>query len=388
MPPAALSKPELFERLAAGHAAGITVVTPNRRLAQVLKAEFDVYQVSNGKTVWEDADILPLDAFVQRRYEDALYADGGGELPLLLSPSQERELWEEAIRASKWQGVLLDVPRTAEGAMGAWKRANEWRIAGALEKFVDTEDVRAFADWARSYAKRCRKEGLTDSASLFDLSLDVKQPKLLVAYAFDIVPAQTKDFLASAVFCFPEKRTSRDIRCSFASPAEELESAARWARARMEAGAKRIGVVVPELEQRRREVARVFTRVMGAQAPFNLSLGEPLSGYPLVGFALSLLEFSFSEKPFEEVSRILRSPFLGGAEAGMAARALLDARLRRDAPATLSLPNLIGFLEGDLRTRFEEIFKLKNDKQSPHDWAEHFLAILKAAGFPGERTLD
>ena len=39
MPPAALSKAELFERLAAGHAAGITVVTPNDRLSKALKAE-------------------------------------------------------------------------------------------------------------------------------------------------------------------------------------------------------------------------------------------------------------------------------------------------------------------------------------------------------------
>ncbi|MFY9317676.1 MAG: PD-(D/E)XK nuclease family protein [Burkholderiales bacterium] len=390
MPGAAISKADLFARLAEGHAAGVTVVTPNRRLAQVLKAEFDVFQVNNGKTVWEDADILPLASFAERRYDDALYADGGDRLPLLLSPSQERELWEEAIRGSKWQGVLLDVPRTAKSAMDAWRIAQSWRIAGALEKFEGNEDVRAFADWAKAYAKRCRKDGLTDSASLFDLSLEAKQPKLLVAYAFDIVPAQARDFFRRFEFsiCNSEKKKSNSSKTSFASPSEELETAARWGRARLESGAKRIGVVIPELEQRRREVARVFARVMGAQAPFNLSLGEPLSGYPLVGFALSLLEFSFSEKPFEEVSRILRSPFLGGAEAGMAARALLDARLRRDAPAALSLPKLIGLLEGDLRTRFEEIFKLRIEKQSPHDWAEHFLAILKAAGFPGERALD
>ena len=36
-----LSKPELFGRLAQGHAAGITVLTPNRRLSEALVAEFD-----------------------------------------------------------------------------------------------------------------------------------------------------------------------------------------------------------------------------------------------------------------------------------------------------------------------------------------------------------
>src|SRR5436190_24174529 len=95
-----LSKTELFARLAQGHAAGVTVVTPNRRLAQVLRAEFDVFQVNRNKTVWEDADILPYASFVERMYEDALYGEGGAALPMLLTPPQARELWEEAIRAS------------------------------------------------------------------------------------------------------------------------------------------------------------------------------------------------------------------------------------------------------------------------------------------------
>jgi ATP-dependent helicase/nuclease subunit B len=397
MPAGEIPKQKLFERLAEGHAAGITVVTPNRRLAQVLRAEFDAFQVSNGKTVWEDADILPLASFAERRYDDSLYADGGDKLPLLLSPSQERELWEEAIRGSKWSGVLLDVPRTAKGAMDAWRIAQSWRIAGALEKFEGNEDVRAFADWAKAYARRCKKEGLTDSAALLDLPLEVKKPKLLVAYAFDIVPAQTKDFFGRFEFssCKSERKKSKSAKISFASPAEELETAARWARARLESGAKRIGVVIPELEQRRREVDRVFTRVfghvMGSPAPFNLSLGEPLSGYPLVAFALSLLEFSIVEKKFEDVSRLIRSPFLGGAETGMAARALLDARLRREAPAVLSLPKLISFLDqsSSIRELLESIYKItSNSSQSPHGWADHFLAILKVAGFPGERALD
>jgi len=390
MPPAALSKADLFERLAAGHAAGITVVTPNRRLAQVLKAEFDVFQSGKGLTVWEDADILPLASYVERRYEDALYMDGGDKLPMLLTGAQSRELWEEAIRGSKWHGVLLDVPRTATNAMDAWRVAQGWRIAGALEKFEGTEDARAFADWARAYARRCRQDRLVDAALLPDLSLDVIKSKLLVAYAFDILPPQAKDVLGDAASCSPEKKSSKVRRSAFASPREELDTAARWARARLEAGAKSVGVVIPGLEQRRREVARVFTRVMGSTSPFNISIGEPLSGYPLVAFALDLLELSFSEKTFEEVSRILRSPFLAGAESEMAARALLDARLRRDAPATLSLPKLIGMIEGcpALRSCLEKLFSVKTEKQSPQDWAAHYTNALKAAGFPGERTLD
>ena len=140
-----LSKTDLFTRLAEGHAAGISVVTPNQRLAQVLKSEFDAFQSGGNLPVWEDADILPFDAFVGRCHEEALYSEGGGELPLLLSDAQSRALWEEAIRGSRWAGALLDVPRTAANAQEVWRLAHAWRIAGALEKFAATEDTRAFS---------------------------------------------------------------------------------------------------------------------------------------------------------------------------------------------------------------------------------------------------
>src|SRR6185436_5530328 len=119
----------------------------------------------------------------------------------------------------------------------------------------------------------------------------------------------------------PGKKQGDSRKISFASPKEELEAAATWARARLEAGKTRIGVVIPELQLRRREVARVFGRVMGSTLPYELTIGEPLADYPVAAFALSLLEFSFREIPFEAASRLVRSPFMGDAEKEMAARA-------------------------------------------------------------------
>src|SRR5262245_61463281 len=82
---AELGKAQLFARLADGHAPQTTVVTPNRRLAQVLAREFDRRQLAHGRTTWETADILPYSAFVQRFYEDALHAPHTTGLPLLLT---------------------------------------------------------------------------------------------------------------------------------------------------------------------------------------------------------------------------------------------------------------------------------------------------------------
>jgi hypothetical protein len=61
---------------------------------------------------------------VQRRYEDALYAEGGAALPMLLSEAQSLALWQEAIRASRWHGALLDVAQTAARAQQAGARRN------------------------------------------------------------------------------------------------------------------------------------------------------------------------------------------------------------------------------------------------------------------------
>ena len=416
-----LRKRELFAHLATGHSAGTAVVTPNRRLAQELGREFDDGQTAKGLKVWETADILPFGAFVERLYEDALYSDIAAQLPLLLTDAQEQELWEAAIRASESGDVLLAVSPAAADCRKAWGLAQEWRIAGAAMgnagSFPGHEDAKAFAGWARGYARRCDQERNTDKARLVDVvapllkQAPLRKPKLLVAYAFDVVPPQTQEFLDACTkqgievrCCVPQAKQSKASRIAFPSAREELEAAASWARAKLEAGAGRIGFVVPELGQRRKEMARVFTRVMhparhypGAEQkalPFNISLGAPLTDYPLVRAALCILELACGEIPFEQAAKLIRSPFLAGAEPELAQRARLDAELRKDAPARMTLGKLVALIQGTpvLRHRLEAFFALVREQpageRSPHDWGRHFSALLEAAGFPGDRGLD
>lgn len=388
-----IEKGALFERLAQGRAAGVTVVTPNQRLSQALMLEFDAYQIGKALSVWEAPDILPFGAFVQRLYEDGLYADLPAALPMLLSPSQEEEVWKQVVGGSG----LLAVEGTAARCRDAWNLANLWRIRPGAAN----QDTEAFSGWLKKYLEQTGDD--VDTARLPDVLHrflpGLKRPKLVVAYAFDILPPQTKEFLdalgAETVFSGPEKKAGAVSRASFDSAKHELEAAAGWARARLEAGGKRIGVVVPDLHQRRREVARVFARAMGGGArPFDLSIGLPLADYPVVASALSLIRFSQEPLPFEEASRIVRSPFVGGAERELAARVRLDARLRAKLQATVTLPKLIALLDRKLvlRDRLERVFALREDglfsHKTPSEWARHFSRVLEAAGFPGERALD
>src|SRR3954464_14553647 len=155
----ALSQPELFSRLAEGHAARITVVTPNRRLSQSLVADFDAYQAARGLNAWEAPDILPLDAFGPRLWEAAFYSER--DVPLLLTAAQEQAIWEELLAGSE----LLSIPQTAAQCREAWRLAHAWRIPGG----PGGDDAQAFREWARRYEARTRGE--IDAARLPDLIL-------------------------------------------------------------------------------------------------------------------------------------------------------------------------------------------------------------------------
>src|SRR5256885_9285883 len=247
-----LDHSQLFARLAEGRSARLTVVTPNQRLAHRLTLEFDDYQSARGLTSWEAADILPFGAFVERLWQDALYSEVGERLPLLLTPAQEQHLWERILADS---GLLI-VPQAAAQCREAWRLLHGWRIASG----PGHEDALAFAHGSAAYRKASVDD--TDAARLPDLMagyLDaLKKPALIAAYGFDVMPPQTREFLAHFEWleCAPLPVEGCAVRASFPPAKPELAAAAKWARARPAAGPERVRVVGPGPRQRRAGGAR------------------------------------------------------------------------------------------------------------------------------------
>ena len=106
---------------------------------------------------------------------------------------------------------------------------------------------------------------------------------------------------------------------------------------------------------------------------------------------MDLLELAFQSVEFSHASHLVRSPFLGRADTELARRGALDARLRKDADAHITLPKLIAVAEPAplLRKALEKVFEITRTRpESPAEWARHFSALLEAAGFPGERAPD
>ena len=416
------TKAEVFARLAEGAHAGVTVVTPNRRLAHALKREFDDTRAQSGLTVWESADILPFTAFVERAYVDAVYSEQATAVPILLTPAQEHALWENIIRSSPAGAALLAVPETARLAREAWQLSHAWQLLPRLKNSPFNEDGKAFQEWAQRYERDTRRERLIDEARLADLVIAswgqtaIKKPKLLVCYGFDIVTPQQTALLAGlkatgceVVFSQTQPHNGGKQRMACKDSREEIRLAATWARARLEAGGNmRIGVVVPDLARQRSEIVRTFSAMMAPDyalpgaaqhaVPFNVSLGTALTSYPLINAAFLVFELASREIDFERASRLMRSPFVAGADTELTRRAQLDAALRKRAEPVITLDRLLTLIARDgagcpsLAQRLHALAEFRKSRlfgaQPPSALAKAMSEALTIIGFPGERGLD
>jgi ATP-dependent helicase/nuclease subunit B len=374
---------------------GATIITASRRLARVLTREFHAIETARGHGAWNRPDILPFEGFLDRAWREWLWRGANGDAPVLLNDSQEQALWERIIRKSPLGESLLQIPETARQA------AQTWRLLAAYHLAVDgsfeaSEDSAAFAAWAREFLGLCRAAGWLERAGLSDFlrqritSGELPRPSEVYLAGFDEMTPQQKAFLdalkgsdtaewraieiadrSSAV----ERRRTRDSSA-------EIRSAAAWARHLLESDPKaQIGViVVPDLARGRTAVGRIFRQAL--DRAFHLSVGPPLGDYPVVRAALLMLEFALGAVPLSRVGMLLRSPFLGGAEAEWSQRALLDARLRRKSVWDISIP-MLRKAAGSCPQLQRVLWRV--EKELP---TLDTAGLLEAFGWPGDRSLS
>jgi probable DNA repair protein len=407
------------EALAAAE-QGACLVTHNQRLAAALRQEYGLRQAAAGRGAWPAPDILPWSAWLARILDDARH-DGGGALPWLLSPLQQQALWERAIAESPEGRDLLAPAAAAKDCAEAWSLLHDWDLGAALETFPKNEDAAAFVSWARRYRAACDIHGASDGARLAALCAGllaggrVPAPARLVVCGFDrLAPAQIALLSACAgggtapALLAPEPPRGAPLRLEFVSAREEFAAAARWARARLAASpGARIGLVVPDLEAVRGALTRALTGALNPAAllpgvsaalPFNVSLGPALAEWPLVHTALGLLGLARGALDLNRLGMLLRAPFLAGADEEAAARAQLDAELRKTGEPEVDLGGVLALagaagpghaprLAAGLRG-LREAAAAAPLRQPPSAWARAFVAWLRAAGFPGGRGLS
>lgn len=252
---------------------GATVVTGGDRLARVLRQEYNAIRQKRGDAAWQAPTVLPWQGWMSALWEDCQFEIDNP--PVLLNHWQERVLWQRVVLESEESSELLLASGAAATAQKAWALAVEWRLDLSLVESAGNEDSRVFGSWSRRFQTWCRADGLIEGARLPDFLRGaitcLRLPARVVLAGFDELTPQQRDFVEAcrAADCAIETavreaggQAQNTVRAAFADPSREIEAAARWARALLARKPDvRIGVVVPDLSGRGREVARTFRDV-------------------------------------------------------------------------------------------------------------------------------
>ncbi|MBL4868643.1 MAG: PD-(D/E)XK nuclease family protein [Pseudomonadales bacterium] len=474
------------------------VLTPNRRLAVGINHEFDQHQMSKGAHCWESLQCWPLTGWYEEawlRWQQAVLVSAQevqGIDPVdwaLLSPFQEQVLWEDIIRHSAEGENLLRVNGSAKLATGAYGLLRGWNI-DVEGDWANTTDCAVFAGWLRIFRERCHSLGLICSVDLPDVLLDApvwsRWFDRLVLVGFDEVTPQAQRLLdhlhhqfGTELIHLGQDKADRcsPVRVEFETPEDELLYCASWAKTQLQVYLQaelpiqadlpiqaeppiqtelqgereqqksptmpNIAVVVPDLQDRRREIERVFRECfdglpfndesnellaqlgnvedsdLGIESTpnlFNISGGEIFSSYAIISSAFSFLDLLKQDVEMSTVSACLGSPFMAGGEIEYSARAQFDVmlrQLRREAlflgmvfnqsrsfvkvnEATGESHLVVPRFTGIVKTVLEKwlgggdinVNNINRQKKTPSQWSIVIEEVLQVFGWPGDRTLS
>lgn len=380
-----------------------TIVTANRRLAIFFREQYDRQQQLLGKTVWASIDVLPLETWIERSWNETL------DERIVLNDFQEQLVWQKIIQNSSWGNTLLRLNETAKSAQEAWRLSHQWQC-------IDTEaspnpDIQAFQSWSQEFIKICQTNNWINQAQLPTLLISelkkITLPKKLILVGFEELPPQLHLLLKSCeqkgtniIFWDQGAITETQATLEVANAENEIYTMARWAKSCWQnSPTANIACVVPNLFTLRDTVERIFLEIFAQQPLFNISMGKTFSSFPLIQQAHLILKQSYSTQSFTETSRLLRSPFLAGASQEICQRAILDKKLRAEGELQTSLRQILSLAQDSQGShhcpllaaslqKFLEIRKNVNNKKFPSEWVSFFNQLLESMGWPGDRTLN
>lgn len=427
----------IIERLS----GGATVITATARLAREVKQQFDQQQLARGKQAWESADVLPYHAWLQRTWKSfGAYLEA---CPTLLNELQLVAAWEDIIRRdirhARTAAPLWNIHATAKTAVDAWRILNAWNIDLDQCGQSPQADHQCLVRWARQFQQLCAERNWTDPYCLADLlrtaSAAEHQPRPITApielAGFDHILPQQQALIETlqkigvevGVAGRDESINQKIERHHYPNETIQWLSAARWVREKLlDNPQARVAIIAPDLHKAAPAIEYALKQILSPQQlaepglsadlPYHLSLGKKLSRHPVASAALlALAPMAGRPLSVESICRLIRSPFIRGADGEAAARARLEAWCRRRLPYQIrfgqflkELPDLdnpgapvlpAAVSRGPHCPRLLRALNAAtpllagNDKAQPAGhWARHFSEWLDQLGWPGERALD
>lgn len=395
-------------------ANGAQVVTANRRLARLLTARFNAAQAERGRVAWLRPKIYDWGTWLSVLADSA---DPTAPRAIRINTHQSRILWENCLSA-ELPDPDANLAALVRLARDARTRLVDWQVPLAkVGEFARRDDERFFAAALNVYVRLLERNGWVDDAGFTANVLTLlERGELAPAPHIVMLGFTSPSPLIESYLSVLEKRgcrvespvpnrASARQRIEFLDEAEEYRAAGAWARALLKDDpSQSVAIVVSGLEGRAARVGDLIRegfmpgwRVSDAPDAdaVNVSYGRPLSGYPVLSIALSLLRWmSGNALRAAEISVLLRSDLCGALRDDSRIRAELKLREMPDRNWTLALFAKAfeqGEREDGLATwisRLKSAADLLADGATPEAIAESIDEALSTVGWPGESTLD
>lgn len=285
--------------------------------------------------VWETPPVRTYASWLEQRWLDT----ARDEPSAILTAAQSAALWRRVVGESPAGGALIGHAGAAEWAAAAANLLRRWRVDPGAQRAANREiDFRAFLDWERRYRQILTAQGWRDRGDLEQelvlrparaaeavLATDLGEPYPARSALFAHLVASGTPIVAQAAPLVVGRRHAARLP----DANQEVLAAFAWARDQLAAQPDvTVAIVVPDLEQRRDEIARLASSELRGVGEEQVWVdGGTLARDPAVGAAMSALSLLAPGARHAVFGRWLRSPFFG-APSEQGSRARLDRELR------------------------------------------------------------
>lgn len=408
-------------------AAGDLILTPNHRLARVIRSTWgEQCAARRGLTRWPQPQIYALESWLEECWQQLL---DQCYIPALagavVSDQGATLLWRTAIGSDREAPPDLDPSNFVRLAQQTWRDLQRWSIQPHQLAASRHPGTQYFLRWLKGFQQALGERQLLTREDSYAIIADAFAERVLqrhprvVTIGFQTTPPLFARIILAASDVEPlqpqpsPRHTSAVHGTVLSDENAEITAAAHWAMEQYKLDPhQRIGVVFSSLNRMRDKVERIFRDTFSpthclpgsphAPASFNLSAGTPLGQTPVIRTALSLLTLH-STVPFtlDEYCALLNNPFWGATTADIVLRSQAELLLRKLGKVVPDHDDLRSALQqaqsslrehssnlAELLQKVRELARHRPRRAQYSYWAQHCTQCLTVFGWPGARALD
>ena len=384
------------------------ILTANQRLAAQIQQAWG-RSISAKNQVWKTPRVMSLEHWLSFCWNELVdqnhdLVNGYAQIGRL----QNIFYWEQAI-AKQDDGLDQSFATMANDCFELCQR---WNIEADQIDDQSTA-VNKFKRWAKTYQSILDKKQLLTSPSTWSKVAEgfaqhgLNTENSIYLYGFQSIPplqqrvleAATSDIIPIEVM--GESASISKYECP--EPKVELEIAAKWAAQQLlNDPNQRIGLIIPDLNNRVSETARLINEALAANncsTAVNISAGVKLSETPLLQSALSLLEMTEYKLPMAHWLGIVNSPYWHFNHLPIQFKVDCELQLRETKKYDLSLDKFTQIIRAQqsklddpdsIQPQLQPLYDVQQlirqtakAKKTFSQWAEFFKQFTAQLGWPG-----